>query len=79
MLAKKSSDQERRWIISDPILLLRNEHTALFGQLWLLEHIEKTQEHLKEVLQALLRDSEVHFKREALLLLAIEEKSRTGK
>ncbi len=78
MLAIKSTEQEQVCGIDDPIFLLRNEQTSLLGQLWLLEHAENTHETMTEILQALLRDSEVHFKREALLLQALDEKLELG-
>ena len=78
MSASKSGEQEQVCGVNDPIFLLRNEHTSLLGQLWLLEHTEKTNETIAEILQALMRDSEVHFKREALLLQALDEKLELG-
>ena len=65
MVATKSTEKEQVCGVDNPIVLLRNEQTSLLGQLWLLEHTEKTNETIAEILQALMRDSEVHFKREA--------------
>jgi len=78
MVATKSTEQEHVCGVDNPIFLLRNEQTSLLGQLWLLEHTENTHETITEILQALMRDSEVHFKREALLLQALEEKIEFG-
>ena len=78
MLATKSTEQEHVCEIDDPIFLLRNEQTSLLGQLWLLEHTENANETITEILQALMRDSEVHFKRETLLLQALDEKLELG-
>jgi len=78
MLATNTTEQEHVCGVNDPIFLLRNEQVTLWGQLLLLEQNGKTQETVVEILQALMRDSEVHFKRESLLLQALAEKLELG-
>ena len=55
----------------NPIALLRNEHTALLGQLHLLEQGEETGQKIPTLLRTIIRDSTVHFKRETLLFKAL--------
>ena len=62
----------------DPVFLLRNEHSMLLGKLRLLERGEKDPGAVKGLLQTIIRDSEVHFRREALLLRALDEKLEFG-
>ena len=63
---------------NDPVLLLRNEHSMLLGKLRLLEQGDKDAEAVKGLLQTIIRDSEVHFMREAILLHALAEKLEFG-
>lgn len=63
---------------NDPVFLLRNEHSMLLGKLRLLEQGEKDPGAVKGLLQTIIRDSEVHFKREAFLLDALAEKLEFG-
>ncbi|MDX1411037.1 MAG: hemerythrin domain-containing protein [Nitrospirales bacterium] len=66
-----SSKHNSRLSIDDPIVLLKNEHTNLLGQIHLLESHGVTPEKAGNVLKTLLRDSQVHFKREAIVLEAL--------
>ena len=63
---------------TDPVCLLRNEHSLLLGKLRLLEQGEKDPGAVKGLMRTIIRDSEVHFKREALLLRALAEKLESG-
>jgi hemerythrin-like domain-containing protein len=63
---------------NDPVFLLRNEHSMLLGKLRLLEQGEKDPGAVKGLLQTIIRDSEVHFQREAFLLDALAEKLEFG-
>ena len=62
----------------DPIVLLKNEHTNLLGQIQLLESHDVTTDRASIVLKTLLRDSQVHFKREAIVFEALGPKLGTG-
>ena len=62
----------------DPVFLLRNENSMLLGKLRLLEIGEKDPIADKSLLHTIIRDSEVHFKREAFLLHALAEKLEFG-
>lgn len=64
--------------VNDPVFLLRNENSLLLGKLRLLEQGEKNPEAVKGLLETIIRDSEVHFKREAILLRALDEKLEFG-
>lgn len=58
----------------DPLHVLRHEHETLLGQLVLLEGLAAQGESLAHVLKTLIRDSGVHFKREGILLQALNGK-----
>ena len=62
----------------DPVALLKNDHKALLGQLGILERFERKQEEIATVLKTILRDCTVHFKREAILFNALDQKLNTG-
>ena len=62
----------------DPLALLKNDHKALLGQLGILERFERKQEEIATLLKTILRDCTVHFKREAILFNALDEKLNTG-
>lgn len=55
-----------------------DEHSMLLGKLRFLEQGEKDPKAVKGLLQTIIRDSEVHFRREALLLYALAEKLEFG-
>jgi|GEM_PF-6510655 len=68
----RAQNQNISLLMDNPVQLLKNEHLALWGQLYLLG--ESSREAGKEttaVLKTLLRDSTVHFRREALLFRAL--------
>lgn len=62
----------------DPIIFLRNEHTSLLGQLVLLEKDDLGPDEARNVLKTLLRDSRVHFNREAILFGELGPKLGAG-
>ena len=62
----------------DPVFLLRNDHSMLLGKLRLLEQGDKAPGAVKGLLETMIRDSEIHFKREAFLLRALAEKFEFG-
>ena len=64
--------------VDDPVFLLRNEHSMLLGKLRLLEQGDKDSVAVRGLLLTIIRDSEVHFKREAFLLRALAEKPEFG-
>jgi len=75
----KAKNENAYLLVDDPVLLLKNEHLALLGQLHLLE--KSSREAGKEttvVLKTLLRDSAVHFRRETLLFRALGSKLGKG-
>lgn len=73
-----SSRNNSRLLTDDPIVLLKNEHTNLLGQIHLLESPDLTIGKASNVLKKILRDSQVHFKREALVFEALGSKLGTG-
>jgi hemerythrin-like domain-containing protein len=73
-----SSKHNSRLSTDDPIVLLKNEHTNLLGQIHLLESYDLSPEKASHVLKTLLRDSQVHFKREAIVLEALGPKLGAG-
>lgn len=68
------SRAEKLMSAEDPVALLTNAHTALLGQLRLLEQQKATEEEMAALLKALLRDSTLYFRREALLFKALSPK-----
>jgi len=75
----KAKNENAYLLIDDPVQLLKNEHLPLLGQLHLLE--KSSREAGKEtivVLKTLLRDSTVHFRREALLFRVLGLKLGKG-
>ena len=73
-----SSENNSRLSADDPIVLLKNEHTNLLGQIHLLESYDVSPDQASHVLKTLLRDSHVHFKREAIVLEALGHKLGAG-
>ncbi|RMH36001.1 MAG: hemerythrin domain-containing protein [Nitrospirae bacterium] len=53
--------------MDDPVSLLKNDHAVLLGQLALLEQQVENKETRLALLQALMRDCRVHFRREQVL------------
>jgi hemerythrin-like domain-containing protein len=73
-----SSKNDSGLSTDDPIVLLKNEHTNLLGQIHLLESHDVTTDKASNVLKKILRDSQVHFKREAIVFEALGPKLGTG-
>jgi len=78
MSQTRASTNDSRQDKEDPIVLLKNEHTTLLGQIHLLESHDVTTDQASNVLKKLLRDSQVHFKREAIVFEALGPKLGTG-
>ena len=74
----RSSKNDSGLTTEDPIVLLKNEHTILLGQIHLLESHDVTTDQASNVLKKLLRDSQVHFKREAIVFEALGEHDDAG-
>lgn len=72
------STSDSRLSTEDPVVLLKNEHTRLLGQIQLLESHDVTIDQASTVLKTILRDSQVHFKREAIVFEALGPKLGTG-
>ena len=69
---------DSRLATDDPILLLKNEHTVLLGQLRLLERGDLTRNGTRSLLKTLLRGCKVHFKREDILFGVLGPKLGAG-
>lgn len=62
----------------DPIVLLKNEHATLLGQLSLLDRGGRSPKHMATLLKTLIRDMTVHFNRESVLVKELTNQLKQG-
>jgi len=78
MVAIQSSGSREDVRLEDPIAFLRNEQSSILSQLWVLEHTQRARVQVHHIVRALIRDSEVYLKREAIFLEYLDESCELG-